>query len=94
MSRYAARTDQNHKEVTQALRSCGWTVIDTSRVGHGFPDLLAFQRGAVRFIEVKDGTLPPSRRVLTTDERAFHAAMAAAGVDVVIVESIDQVASL
>lgn len=68
------RTDANHLEIKRALQSAGCTVFDGARVGQGFPDLVARKRGGpVVFLEVKDGTLPPSRRTLTLAEQAFQA---------------------
>ena len=92
--RRKARTDANHTEIVQAMRSCGWTVFDMSRAGNGFPDVLAARRGIVKLVEIKDGAKSPSRRKLTKDEALVHAAMAAAGVPVVIVETIEQATRL
>ncbi len=68
------RTDRNHGEIKRALLDAGCIVFDGARVGQGFPDLVARRRGGpVTFLEVKDGTLPPSRRTLTLPEQAFQA---------------------
>lgn len=92
--RRRARTDANHAAVTQALRSVGWTVVDTSRVHGGFPDLLAIRRGQMELIEVKDGAKSASRRQLTDEEAKFHQALAAAGVTVKVIASIDEAVNL
>ena len=84
--RRAAKVDRNHGEVRDTLRACGWTVVDTASVGGGFPDLIAARRGAVVFIEVKDGALPPSRKRLTPEEERWHGLMLGAGADVRVVE--------
>jgi Holliday junction resolvase len=88
--RRAARTDATHARIVQALRSSGWTVVDTSRVGAGFPDLLAIRRGVVRFIEAKDGAKSPSKRKLTQAQMELHAAFQAAGVLVTILTSDEE----
>ena len=89
--RRAARTDGPHAAIREALRRQGWYVRDLSRVGGGWPDLLAAKDGGIRLIEVKDGQLSPSRRRLTADEARVHAALHAHGVAVWIVESVDEV---
>jgi hypothetical protein len=71
--RQAARTDNNHAEVRKALRDAGATVEDLSAVGKGCPDLLAGWRGWNFLFEVKDGSKPPSHRVLTVDQKEWHA---------------------
>ena len=88
---YRRRVDANHGQISSALRRLGWYVLDCSRVGGGFPDLIAAKRGRIRFIEVKDGSLPPSGRKLTVAETKLHADFQAAGVDVEIVTSVEDV---
>jgi len=72
--RRAARTDADHAAVVHALRKMGVHVVDTSRVGGGFPDLVcACKRHGVTFlVEVKDGDKSPSRRTLTPPQQSFH----------------------
>lgn len=38
--RRAARTDTNHAAVVADLRALGWSVLDTSGAGDGFPDIV------------------------------------------------------
>jgi Holliday junction resolvase len=92
--RRKARTDTNHAEISQAFRQLGWSVVDCSRAGSGFPDLLVAKNGVMKLVEVKDGLKPPSARKLTEDEAAFHQRMLAAGCPVVIVLSLEDVAAL
>lgn len=40
MTRRAAKVDASHAEVRDGLRALGWSVLDTSAVGGGFPDLV------------------------------------------------------
>lgn len=74
--RRAARRDDNHAEVRDALRRIpGVSVADTASLGGGFPDLVVGfggDWGANVLLEVKDGKKPPSSRRLTQDERIFH----------------------
>jgi hypothetical protein len=52
---YAKRVDLNHAEVVKTLRSLGAGVVDMSRVGQGFPDLLVHYKGQCVLVEVKSG---------------------------------------
>lgn len=65
------RTDANQAEIIKTLRAVGCTVAVTSAVGNGFPDLVVGFKGASYLLEVKDGSLSPSRRALTDAEQAF-----------------------
>lgn len=74
MTRYAKKTDRNHKEIRDGLRNAGYLVSDLSDVGHGVPDLCVQPSSGVLpglFIEVKDGSLPPSARGLTEAEKRW-----------------------
>ena len=70
--RQAARTDDNHAEIREALRKVGCSVLDLSRVGGGCPDLLVWRWGTFYLMEVKDGTKPPSARKLTPAQVRFR----------------------
>lgn len=69
-----ARTDANQGEIAEYLRKRGASVHVTSMVGKGFPDLCCGYRGFDFYIEVKDGSKPPSERQLTKDQKAWFAA--------------------
>lgn len=88
MSRYARRVDANQTQVVAALRKVGALVHPLSRVGDGVPDLLVSYRCELHLLEVKDGTLPPSRRALTPDEAEWHQRWA--GPRVHVVTSVDE----
>jgi hypothetical protein len=86
--RRAAKVDRNHTEVIRALRAAGCTVFDASRVGGGFPDaLVSTPSGSLILMEIKDGSLSPSRRRLTDAEAAFFRLFAG---HCVIAESAEQ----
>ena len=70
--RYAAKADRNQPEIVAALERVGASVQHLHSVGHGCPDLLVGFRGRNHLIEVKDGTLPPSRRGLTDAQIRWH----------------------
>lgn len=86
--------DGNHKAITDALRAAGWHVQDCSRLGQGFPDLIAARRGRVELIEVKDDSQPLNKRKLSENEAKVHLAFAMAGVEVRIVESVEEAVRL
>ncbi len=69
--RRAAKKDDNHASVVQALRQVGAFVQDLGGVGQGCPDLLVGFRGAWHLLEVKDGSKVPSARRLTPAEVEF-----------------------
>ena len=50
---YAKRVDVNQKDIVKALRDCGASVVDLSKVGHGIPDLLVGYAGLTVLVEVK-----------------------------------------
>ena len=85
MSRYARKTDSNHAAILAAMRGCGAWVVDTSRVGSGFSDAMVWHRGMIHLVEIKDGSLSPSRRKLTLAEQLFHDAAAFHGAPVHVV---------
>lgn len=65
----AKRRDSNHREVGDALRELGWTVLDIADHGDGIPDYIVSKRRFVALLEVKDGKKPPSARKLTPAEQ-------------------------
>lgn len=89
--RRAAKVDTNQAEIVEALRRAGASVFPTHTVGRGFVDLVCGFRGENYLIEIKDGSRPPSKRKLTTDEREFHQTWRGS---VHVVESVDQALQL
>lgn len=92
--RRAARVDANHQQIRSALEAVGWCVIDTSRIGDGFSDLVCARRGVVVFVEVKDGSKPPSDRRLTPAEEMFRMRVETAGIRYHVVTSIPEAVTL
>lgn len=86
-----ARKDGNHKEIIAAFRSLGATVFDTASLGSGFPDCVVGMRGNNMLVEIKDGSLPLSKRKLTPDELKFHDEWRG---KVVIINNIDEAVEL
>lgn len=91
---YRKRTDANHGDVIETLRAAGWTVRDTSRFGEGFPDAIAAKPGRVVFVEIKDGSKPPSKRKLTPDEEKFADLLVYGGAEYRILTSADEAGQL
>lgn len=72
--RGVARVDANQPLIVDCLRRCGCRVEVLSRLGRGVPDLLVgTPRGQLIFVEVKDGSKPPSERRLTPEQERWHA---------------------
>jgi len=60
----AAKVDSNQPEIVKALRKIGASVLITSQLKNAF-DILVGYRDQLFIIEIKDGTLPPSKRKLS-----------------------------
>lgn len=72
MTRWARAVDANQADIAKALRRMGASVQHLHTVGNGCPDLLVGWRKRNHVFELKDGTLPPSRRELTPLEARWH----------------------
>ena len=70
--RRAAKVDGNQQGIVEALRAIGCSV-DVSPATDGRPDLLVGVAGHNVLLEVKDGDLPPSARLLTPAQKKWHA---------------------
>lgn len=66
------RVDTNHADIIHALRRAGATVQSLHTVGKGCPDIIVGYHGINYLIEIKDGSLSPSKRKLTPDEATWH----------------------
>lgn len=71
--RRAARVDSNQAEIVSALVAAGASVESLANVGHGVPDLMVARAGKMMLMEVKDGSLSPSRRNLRSQQEEWHA---------------------
>lgn len=70
--RLAAKRDANHKQILDAFRKAGCSILDLSRVGGGCPDVLVARNGHSLLVEIKDGTKAPSRRKLRGNQEDFR----------------------
>jgi hypothetical protein len=85
--RRASRVDENQREIVQALRKCGASVLSLAELGKGCPDLLIAIGNRTLMLEVKDGSKPPSARKLTPDQQRFHASWQG---QIAVVTSVDE----
>ena len=69
--RWARRQDSNHSQIADALLHLGCGVLDVSRCAGVGCDLVVWRADRVWLVEVKDGALAPSRRLLTDSEAAL-----------------------
>jgi len=72
MSRIAARVDKNQKEIVEAFRRFGCSVLHLHTVGHGCPDICVGLNKKSVLVEIKDGSKTKSGKELTADEQKFH----------------------
>ncbi len=63
------KIDANQREIVQALRAIGASVVSLAPMGGGVPDLLVGYRGANWLLEIKG-----DRGKLTSAQMEFHAA--------------------
>jgi len=86
--RRKSKVDTNQPAIVAALRELGCSVSHTHTLGRGFPDICFGYHGQTFLAEIKDGSLPPSKRVLTEDEEKWHTGWLG---QVAIFESVDDV---
>lgn len=87
MPRRAAKVDDNHREVSQALMDIGATVCHLHAVGMGAPDMCVGFRNVNYLLEIKDGNKPPSARKLNKMQERWHQTWAG---QVAVVTSVDE----
>jgi len=89
--RRAARVDDNQREIASVFRKLGASVVITSAVGQGFPDLVIGIHGVTCLVEVKDGKKRKSATQLTTDQEIFHSEFCGM---IAIVKTVDDAINL
>jgi len=62
-----AKKDANHNQVQGMFSAFGFRTLDVSSMKCGF-DFIAWKKGRVFIVEVKDGSKPPSATKLTDKE--------------------------
>lgn len=69
--RYSRKVDTNQPAIFAGLRAAGFSVLDTSKIGGGFPDAIVAALGAIVLLEIKN---PETRGKLNKRQKAWHAA--------------------
>ena len=80
--RLDAKTDANQKDIVDALRKAGATVLILSRVGQGCPDIAVGYHGHNYFLEVKT-----DKGKLTQEEHEFFSTWRGSAA---VVHSVDE----
>ncbi len=65
------RVDSNQREIVNAFRDRGLSVLVMSNLGHGAPDIAVGTNGMTFLFEIKDGSRPLSAQRLTPLELKF-----------------------
>jgi hypothetical protein len=68
---FACKVDANHKEIVDALKTIGASIIDASRLGKGMPDLIVGFRGQTVLMEVKNPKTQYGRKGLNENQRKW-----------------------
>lgn len=70
--RRAAKVDDNHPAIVNALRRAGCNILSLAALGKGCPDLLVHRAGKLVLLEIKDGSKVPSKQRLTKHQCKFR----------------------
>lgn len=65
------RVDANQKEIVDGLRKAGVSVLITSELGRGFPDLVIAKHGINHLVEIKNPKSQYGKRGLNPNQQAF-----------------------
>lgn len=68
---YKTKIDKNQKAIVEALEAAGASVLVTSRMGSGFPDLVVGLRGKNILIEVKNPENSYGRKGFNKNQQNF-----------------------
>lgn len=84
MNKWTSSLDANHKEIVKLFKSKHAEVIDTSKVGDGFPDLIVKVGIVSAFVEIKveGGALSPKQQKWHAEHSAWLVFMCQNEVDV------------
>ena len=94
MNRYhRSKIDSNHPEIVQAFRALGWYILSTAPLKAAC-DLMVIRNGRVIAVEIKDGSLSPSKRKLSEGEAKFRHNWCINGGEYALITSVDDVLTL
>lgn len=82
------RTDRNQKDIMNAFRQLGYSLIDLSRNGKGCPDLLVSKNRYTFLVEIKN---PAGRNRIEKSQNTFRLTWQG---DIYIIHSIEEVIKL
>lgn len=68
---FGGRKDANHDEIVDALLAAGCAIIDTHKMGGGFPDLLVWYNGVIVLMEIKNLKTAYGRKGLSPRQSIF-----------------------
>lgn len=85
--RYACKVDANHREIVEAMKAVGASIIDTSTLGQGMPDLIVGFHGKTILMEIKNPKTQYGRKGLNVNQRKW--AEGWTGGPLSIVDSVD-----
>lgn len=67
----AKRVDGNQRQIISALEAAGASVVDASRMGQGFPDLVIGYRNVTLLMECKDPKTAYGKKGANQNQKAF-----------------------
>ena len=91
--RLRSKVDANQKQIVKVLRGMGAFVLMTHQIKNAF-DCIAFYKGHIFIIEIKDGSKYESQRRLTPGEYETMTSIVEQQCDYHIIESVDQAINL
>ena len=86
---YRVSRDANQKAIVAALEAVFAKVLDCSRLGYGFADLLVLYRGRAFFLEIKNPERSKKQRDFRKSQQAFRAFLQSGGLELHRVLTID-----
>lgn len=88
------RKDSNHNEVVETFASFGFEFLDLSQFAAAGCDGIVLGRGKLAVVEIKDGSLPESRRRLTKNEQRRKVQCERQGIPYNVIENNEQAMNL
>lgn len=68
---YGAKKDANHNDITKALEKSGCAVVDVSKLGGGFPDLIVCRQRKTYLVEIKNTKTSYGKRGPNKNQKAW-----------------------
>jgi len=61
------RRDANHRQICEAFKKFGWSVLDTSQLGDGAPDLMVAKKNYLRVYRCNGEIIPIGPHVVAVE---------------------------